>query len=350
MAGTILANDATATWRNPYWGSLSGDLAKLRPIFESLSNFLARPTFHNGVQLGDGTAPVDTSQPYTPITSTTIDDMQAAVDGMGTSFAEIYADLAAMQVDLDALTTNPIDGTRITDGSISTPKLAANSVTATKLAAMNIGVGKWIASTSYIAGSSGWIISADGSAEFNNVTIRNAAHVGGSISIGALSISSAGVISSTAGVTLGGTIDVNFQLRFRDSGGGAGVIPYITQTWAGATGYTLQIHGGDQGTAFTGPVVVPQLTTQGTATALTVKNSGGGTTATLSPAGSLSVQSATMNGLTVNGTFNGRDINITGFRLITTSITMVVLGTNYDVSLGGVDTAGVGYRQLRVPN
>lgn len=41
-----------------------------------------------------------------------------------------------------------------------------------KLVAGSLGVGQWISSTNYSAGSSGWAINANGSAEFNNVTVR----------------------------------------------------------------------------------------------------------------------------------------------------------------------------------
>lgn len=47
----------TTTWRNPRWASLSGPLAPLRAIFENLSEYLARPTFYNGIQIGNGGTP-----------------------------------------------------------------------------------------------------------------------------------------------------------------------------------------------------------------------------------------------------------------------------------------------------
>lgn len=47
----------TTTWRNPRWASLSGPLSPLRAIFENLSEYLARPTFYNGIQIGNGGTP-----------------------------------------------------------------------------------------------------------------------------------------------------------------------------------------------------------------------------------------------------------------------------------------------------
>lgn len=198
-------NEPTSTWRNPYWGTLSGDYAKLRPIFESLSNFLARPVLANGIELGDGTpgtkdetTGVETPPPTKTITKTTIEQMEDALAGLGTSLDDVYATLATMDADITALETAPIDGTRITDNSIATPKLQANSVTATQLAAMNIGVGKWIASTSYNAGVSGWIIAADGTAEFNNVTVRGTLVSGGGAVVA--DVNGVQIASGTSGV------------------------------------------------------------------------------------------------------------------------------------------------------
>jgi microcystin-dependent protein len=53
-----------------------------------------------------------------------------------------------------------------------TSDLAADSVTAAKLAAIELEVGKHIRSTTFTTGSAGWNIEADGSAEFNDVTVR----------------------------------------------------------------------------------------------------------------------------------------------------------------------------------
>lgn len=72
----------------------------------------------------------------------------------------------------DKIAANTITGGLINAGAIQTTHLAANSVTAAKLAALSLEVGKYIRSTSYVAGSSGWSIAADGSVEFNDGTFR----------------------------------------------------------------------------------------------------------------------------------------------------------------------------------
>jgi hypothetical protein len=170
-----VTNQPTKTWVNPRPGSTP---EWLRPTLQSLEAFLARPHFYNGIRLGDGTAPSQDQEGTTTLPDTTRWDSDAvttiedALAGLGTDLTSVYATLATMEADIIALETDPIDGTRITDDSIDTPQLKANSVTATNLAALNIGVSKWIASTSYTAGVDGWIIAADGTAEFNDVTVR----------------------------------------------------------------------------------------------------------------------------------------------------------------------------------
>jgi hypothetical protein len=176
-----VTNQPTKTWVNPRPGSTP---EWLRPTLQSLEAFLARPHFYNGIRLGDGTAPSQDQEGTTTLPDTTRWDSDAvttiedALAGLGTDLTSVYATLASMEADIIALETDPIDGTRITDDSIDTPQLKANSVTATNLAALNIGVSKWIASTSYTAGVDGWIIAADGTAEFNDVLVRGTLETG----------------------------------------------------------------------------------------------------------------------------------------------------------------------------
>src|SRR5690606_14002124 len=80
--------------------------------------------------------------------------------------------ILAGEIDTNHIAANAITANKIAANTITSNELAADSVTANELAAMNIGVGKWIASTSYTPGSDGWIIDADGTAEFNDVTVR----------------------------------------------------------------------------------------------------------------------------------------------------------------------------------
>jgi hypothetical protein len=57
-------------------------------------------------------------------------------------------------------------------GSVGATHLAADSVEAQHLSAINMQVGKFLASANYDPGVAGWVITGDGDAEFNTVTIR----------------------------------------------------------------------------------------------------------------------------------------------------------------------------------
>lgn len=161
----------TAGWLDPRPNDFSEE--GLRARFKSLQDFLTNPTFVNGVNLGNGDLGTydDTTGTTAPPSTSSVD--ADTVSGIQTDLTQLETDLNAAETDLTALEARfPIQEVDIGDDQISTPKLQANSVTADVLAAINIAVGKWIASTSYSAGSSGWIIEADGSAEFNDVTVR----------------------------------------------------------------------------------------------------------------------------------------------------------------------------------
>jgi hypothetical protein len=158
-------------WSNKRWNSLKGpDAEVLRAIFKSLEDFLRSPTFEQGIEVGDAAVSptvdvstgVVTDPPTTHLDSAVLTEITIPPEDI----AELEAALAALE------STFPIEETDIADGAISTPKLQANSVTADQLAAVNIGVGKFIASTSYTPGTAGWAIQADGTAEFNDVTVR----------------------------------------------------------------------------------------------------------------------------------------------------------------------------------
>lgn len=59
---------------------------------------------------------------------------------------------------------------KIADAQITSAKIV--NVTAGQITAGSLGVGSFIQSTAYTSGASGWRINADGSAEFNSVTVR----------------------------------------------------------------------------------------------------------------------------------------------------------------------------------
>jgi hypothetical protein len=100
------------------------------------------------------------------IAANTITANEIAADAVTAS------EIAANTITAAEIAANTITANEIAADAITTSELAADSVTAAELAAINLAVGKWIASTSYSAGVSGWIIEADGSAEFNDVTVR----------------------------------------------------------------------------------------------------------------------------------------------------------------------------------
>lgn len=212
-----------AGWVDPRPNDFS--VEGLRARFKSLQDWLSNPEFANGVRLGDGTPPTydDSTGVTVPPTLTDVDaatladmdqglaDLQADLDTLNdTTLPGLQQDLSDLALEVDGIL--PITEADISDEAITTPKLAANAVTAAKiaantitaneiaagtitaneiaadtitsnelaadavtaneLAALNIGVGKWIASTSYTPGSDGWIIHSDGTAEFNDVTVR----------------------------------------------------------------------------------------------------------------------------------------------------------------------------------
>ncbi len=90
-----------------------------------------------------------------------------------------------------------VDGADITAATISAGSMVANTLTAgeisagaigaSELAAINIGVAKFIRSTTYTPGSAGWSIDADGTAEFQDVTVRGtieASSIEGNVTLG----------------------------------------------------------------------------------------------------------------------------------------------------------------------
>jgi hypothetical protein len=83
----------------------------------------------------------------------------------------------------DATITNA----KIANLAVDDAKIA--DLSATKLTAGSIGVGQFIQSTSYIAGSQGWRINGNGSAEFIGVTVRGTVFAGAG-QIGGITIAS----------------------------------------------------------------------------------------------------------------------------------------------------------------
>lgn len=81
-------------------------------------------------------------------------------------------EIAALTIVAGNIAASTITGAKIAATTITSGLIAADAIIASKLAAISIEAGKYVRSTSYSAGVSGWTIEADGSAEFNNVTVR----------------------------------------------------------------------------------------------------------------------------------------------------------------------------------
>lgn len=92
-----------------------------------------------------------------------------------------------LAVDGADITAATISGDRLIANTITAGEIQAGAIGASELAAINIEVGKFIRSTTFVSGSSGWSIDADGSAEFDNVIVRGtiqASSIEGNVTLG----------------------------------------------------------------------------------------------------------------------------------------------------------------------
>ena len=80
--------------------------------------------------------------------------------------------IAALTITAGEIAADTITGGQIATNTITALEMQVNAIGAAELAALNISVGKHIRSTTYTPGSAGWSIDADGSAEFQDVTVR----------------------------------------------------------------------------------------------------------------------------------------------------------------------------------
>lgn len=285
MAGSI------QTWSNPLPASVGQDL---QLIFESLTNWLANPTFLNGITVGSGdgsqtgdgsgvtTAKVDpssispsTSDPSSPNTPTITAvggirsilaywpailtangnpvasyDAEVASDSGFTSIVETLHPVGPV-ASFDNLTSSTTYYVRVrgvsyagnagswsgtatvTTPQVSTADIAANTITAgsaiigtaaissaeiASLAADKIVAGTInaqtvqlgasggtaaIQSTNYAAGTTGWAIKGDGTAEFSNVGIN-----GGSLTTHGSYVDGGGSSHFTQSVVSGGSVTI----------------------------------------------------------------------------------------------------------------------------------------------
>jgi hypothetical protein len=258
-----MAGRRTRGWRNDRWNSLRGrDKETLRAILHSLEEWLANPTFENGINLGSGGLPTadpdtgvmvppptveitpaylegldnvpdddaappaaagiaisagvrsvfvswdastavdvkdgwgtyrvqvdDTSDFSSPVvdkviggTSTTITGLTtgttyyarvAAVDAHGNqgdwSGTVSAAPVSVANVDIAA---GAITADKIQANTITAAQIAADTITAEELDAITLEVGKYIRSSNFVAGTSGFELDAAGDAELNEVTVR----------------------------------------------------------------------------------------------------------------------------------------------------------------------------------
>ncbi len=103
----------------------------------------------------------------------TTDDKLYRHDGSAFLLAVDGADIEdGTIVASDKIVANTITSSEIFANTITAGEIQAGAIGASELAAINIGVGKHIRSTIYTAGSAGWAIDADGTAEFDSIIAR----------------------------------------------------------------------------------------------------------------------------------------------------------------------------------
>lgn len=262
---------------NPRWASTP---EWARPVIQSLEQYLARPTFYNGIELGDGTPPtknqdgVTTKPPTMRVDSGaqkpvigpvgTLDIVDGAITTLKLDLQAVdNARIAVGAIQGDVIAAGAITSTKVADGAIESPKItagavttaklaaaavtaneiaanavtaskilageigtghltalavtsekiAANAITAAKLAALSVEVGKWIRSSNYVSGSSGWAIDGNGNCEFNDVTVR-----------GTILSPNFQTVSSGARVRMGSAWTAADEIQFLGSSGGIGSI------------------------------------------------------------------------------------------------------------------------------
>lgn len=127
----------------------------------------------------------------------------------------------------DATITNA----KIADLAVDNAKISSLSVA--KLTAGSLAVGQYVRSTSYTPGSSGFSINADGTAEFNNVTVRGAVYATSGYIQGLTIYNGAGNVLLSSGNTSADFLNNQLNLssplagRVALNGGGGGVVDGI---------------------------------------------------------------------------------------------------------------------------
>lgn len=147
-----------------------------------------------------------------------------------------------------------VDAGKITTGTLNVGRISSNSLTMGKIElAAALETSQYLQSTSYSAGSSGWKILADGTAEFNDVTMRGDVFVGdatNSVTIDATAwgvsipeiVMNAGGTSRDVKISYYGALD-QLEITTGTSGGYLNLLNADASSFAG--GFTL--HGHDNG-------------------------------------------------------------------------------------------------------
>lgn len=155
----------------------------------------------------------------------------------------------AIAVGSAAIENGAIVNAMIANATIDSAKIASLSVS--KLTAGSLAVGQYMQSTSYVAGTSGWTLNADGSAELANVTVRGAVYASSGSFTGAVYASSGsftGAVYASSG-TFTGTLNavtmnsgsINLQ---GDGGTGWGKLCSYGKWWNdGTNGWVLAREG-----------------------------------------------------------------------------------------------------------
>lgn len=144
----------------------------------AVTDLVAGTTYHVDLMAVDasGNSSPRTAPPV-QVTPGTVQGSDLAPGSIGST--QLAADsvlathIAAGAVTADELAAASVVAGKVQAGAIGTNELAANSVTAAKLAAITLEVGKFLRSTNYVAGSTGFNFDGTtGSAELNSVTLR----------------------------------------------------------------------------------------------------------------------------------------------------------------------------------
>lgn len=250
-----------------------------------------------------------------------------------------------------------INGLFVQNGTITNAKIGDLAVTdakiatlaASKLTAGSIAVGAFIQSTGYVAGSAGWRIHGNGSAEFSNVTIRGATYTGtifansgtiGSAEINATDVRSVGFVAGSTGWRLqsGGIFEAYASAgarRFNLSASG--------------TTPLLQIPGltilGNGTATFSGALSAATGSFAGSLSAATGSFAGSLSAATGSFAGSLVAASGSFAGVLTAAAINAvNTINIAGNAVTVPSgggiVSPIGLGSNTTIFSFSLNSAG----------